>query len=686
MSPIARLVASLLLWLITSLAAQTTASAYESAQITDGGAPSTDRTATPAADVGLTPDVAAIAAAYDALLGEGGKDRFTGATVVIVEDGATAYAKGYGLERVDGAIPVDPLVTQFRLASVSKTIVGSLLGIAIDRGAITSIDDPISRYAPELHLPANAGTDISARMLATHQAGFAERRQPFLGEGQAFPLLGPAYAASQRPPYIEPAGERSNYSNYGTSVLGLAVAEALDEDLFDLIEDDIFGPLGMDTASFPRTTVPPARIADIEVFYPDGTTYLVPHTWYQNPIVTPAGGLIASGGDMARYMISLMGGSSEQGIPALHTEETRKLIFSRLGATHPALQGFGALFMVMDWNGELVVEHGGRTLGSTSVLQLFPDRGLGVFVSITGEGGTFLPVTSLLGKSWPSPSGPSVNIGRQPGLLDLRATAPEAVLGQMKPVSSDELSELPPLDRFAGRYLNQRRSVRPVDGLFRSLFLGDGTISVVPASDGTLQIGWATGYRQIRPGVFYRDPQETDFPSGWFDTFAFVLDDDGKVEGGSWFYTDGFYRPVSGLGDPAVQRRLIVISGVVLLTGILAPLWSPSVPGRWFAVAAPFFVISLPLLYFAGWPNQPVEPLSFVLIRPRDLVPLQLGGICLAALSLTLVVLAVRSFTVQGAGMRARVSQAHLTVLAAAAALALVVGWGAGLIGWNVVS
>jgi hypothetical protein len=60
--------------------------------------------------------------------------------------------------------------------------------------------------------------------------------------------------------------------------------------------------------------------------------------------------------------------------------------------------------------------------------------------------------------------------------------------------------ELLLLEDFVGRYLNQRRSVRPVDVCFRSLFLGDGTISVVQTSPETLQIGWADGYRQVEPG------------------------------------------------------------------------------------------------------------------------------------------------------------------------------------------
>ena len=104
---------------------------------------------------------------------------YTGAMVAIVRGGEIVLLKGYGFQDAARTIPVSPETTVFRLASVTKTLVGTGVGQLIDAGKISRLDDPVNLYASRFQLPPNNGHEITLRMLATHQAGFAEKRGAF---------------------------------------------------------------------------------------------------------------------------------------------------------------------------------------------------------------------------------------------------------------------------------------------------------------------------------------------------------------------------------------------------------------------------------------------------------------------------------------------------------------------------
>ena len=62
--------------------------------------------------------------------------------------------------------------SEFVLNSASKSVTSTLIGIAIDEGIIGGVDDPISRYLPQvLELGDPAWGEITVRHLLTHTSG-----------------------------------------------------------------------------------------------------------------------------------------------------------------------------------------------------------------------------------------------------------------------------------------------------------------------------------------------------------------------------------------------------------------------------------------------------------------------------------------------------------------------------------
>ena len=82
--------------------------------------------------------------------------------LLVLKDGQIAYEHyGHG----------NTASTLWTSRSVAKSVVSILVGIAIREGAIKSVDDPITRYLPELQHTAWDG--VSLRNLLQHTSGVA---------------------------------------------------------------------------------------------------------------------------------------------------------------------------------------------------------------------------------------------------------------------------------------------------------------------------------------------------------------------------------------------------------------------------------------------------------------------------------------------------------------------------------
>lgn len=625
-----------------------------------------------------------IEAAFDRMFGPRGTVRHTGAVIAVVQDGRIVTLKAYGHADAAGKIAVDPARTRFRTGSITKTLVGVAVAQAMSEGRIRSIDDPVNAYLTRWKVPDNRGTPVTIRMLATHQAGFAERRQPFMRAGDVFPTINAAYLDDNLPGYIVAANTGSNYSNFGAGLLGFMAEDAAKMPIDRYLAERVFGPARMANAMVVKGPEPIPNAAQAQVIYANGGTRPLPDTWANHPINRMAGGLAMSGEDAAHYMIALMGGSAELGIADILGEQGRALAFARQGSTHPAVQGYGLLFMINDWNGTRLAEHGGRTIGTSSYMTLLPDRKTGIFVAVTGEAGVTLPLAGLLGLP-PAPAPDAAQAGRPlPALSGIRSAGLEALLGRWQAPAAvgTPASDLAP---YAGDYISQRRQIRSISEIFSANFLG-GPMPVSVPGDGALQLGSSKGFKPHGDNVFWRsEALQPDKPSGWSDVIVFLPDEDGKPTRASLQYTDAVYHKAEGLAAPSLWNKALVIGALVLLTGLLALLWAKGSRGRWLAVGMPFALIASPVLFFRSWASAPVEPLKYVQTTSMDLVPFQIWMNLVALGALALTVLAVLSLRQPAiAGWRGGLGRWHLRLLGLGAIPLLFTFWSYGLIGWNV--
>jgi CubicO group peptidase (beta-lactamase class C family) len=143
----------------------------------------------------------------------------------------------------------DSINTSF---SVAKSFVSALVGIAIDEGLIESIDDPITKYVPELEDKDPRYSSITIKHLLSMASGlkYVEEGTPFSDDTKTY--YDPDLRAVALSAVIEEEpGKTFHYNNYNFLLLGIILERATDMPVAKYMEEKLWKPLGMEaTASW----------------------------------------------------------------------------------------------------------------------------------------------------------------------------------------------------------------------------------------------------------------------------------------------------------------------------------------------------------------------------------------------------------------------------------------------------
>jgi CubicO group peptidase (beta-lactamase class C family) len=134
--------------------------------------------------------------------------------------------------------------------SVSKSIVSALVGIAIARGHIPSVDQPIGEYFADRLPPADAARGkITIEHLLTMQAGLETTSNRNYG---AWVLSDDWLAFALRQPRLASPGELMEYSTGNTHLLSAILTQATGLDTLSFARKALAEPLGFELAPWPK--------------------------------------------------------------------------------------------------------------------------------------------------------------------------------------------------------------------------------------------------------------------------------------------------------------------------------------------------------------------------------------------------------------------------------------------------
>ena len=289
-------------------------------------------------------------------------------SIVLVWNGRVLLEKGYGFEDSRGTRQVDPAMTAFNIASVSKVLTTIAVMQEVEQGRL-ELDADITRYLGGLGIAGRVASSPTVRSLLTHTSGLDG---PFMRDVVASPDdLVPLEAYFRRFPPVaaRPPGSEIRYSNYGMALAGHLVERVSGQPFAEYVEKRIFVPLGMTRSSFRQP--PPDPIASRVATAGSGP---VPDAL----LPFPAGSAVSSVHDMGRLLQALLNGG-RLGDARILSEETVQMMHDTQWAADPRVPGVTLGLFETGLGGTRGLFHtGART--HFSLFYLAPEHSLGIFV------------------------------------------------------------------------------------------------------------------------------------------------------------------------------------------------------------------------------------------------------------------------------------------------------------------
>ena len=135
------------------------------------------------------------------------------------------------------------------LKSASKSVISALVGIAIDRGQITNVKQPIGSYFPDLLSAEPNKRGITIEDLLTMRSGLESTSNRNYG---AWVLSGNWVRYALNRPLLDSPGTTMEYSTGNTHLLSAILTRATGKSTWQFAQETLAKPLGFSLPQWPR--------------------------------------------------------------------------------------------------------------------------------------------------------------------------------------------------------------------------------------------------------------------------------------------------------------------------------------------------------------------------------------------------------------------------------------------------
>jgi serine-type D-Ala-D-Ala carboxypeptidase len=269
--------------------------------------------------------------AEEAIVAEVQRGGFPGAALAIGRWDRTVVERGIGRHGWGpGAPDVHPDYSIYDLASLTKVVATTTAVMLLEEDGRIQLDAPVAHYLPAFR--GHGKEFVTVRHLLAHTSGL-----PAGADIWATTPSGSLSRALAVPLRASP-GMRVEYSDVGFVILWAVAEAASGEPLYRLLDERVFGPLGMRSTTF----LPGAlceRCAPTEQ-RKDGTEF---RGEVHDPMARRLGGITGNAGlfstvhDLARFAAMLASGGELDGVRVFEESTIRKFTRRQTGAGTRAL-------------------------------------------------------------------------------------------------------------------------------------------------------------------------------------------------------------------------------------------------------------------------------------------------------------------------------------------------------------
>ncbi len=321
------------------------------------------------------------------------KAKVPGVGFGIVKDGEIILAEGFGVKNMETKAKVTAN-TQFAIGSSSKAFTTMGLALLEDEGLL-DWDAPVRKYIPEFEMHnAFASEEMTPVDLVCHRSGLP--RHDFLWYGSSFSRQ----ELLEKIKYLEPSAPfrtKFQYQNLMFMTAGVVTERISGKTWESFIGNQIFRVLGMDDSNFSVDRM--QESADYSFAY-DTRDEVVTKIPYRNiDQIGPAGSINSTVNDMLKWVqLHLNDGKvgdkrlvSSKNLKKMHSPH--KVIESFAVTNFPQFHNpsYGMGWFIYDYDGTMVVQHGGNIDGFSAMVYLMPEENIGMVI-LTNLNGNALPM------------------------------------------------------------------------------------------------------------------------------------------------------------------------------------------------------------------------------------------------------------------------------------------------------
>jgi len=288
-------------------------------------------------------------------------ENFSGSAMVSWE-GQTLLKEGYGLANIEHEVANIPQ-TKFRIGSMTKQFTAMGVMIFVEQGKLR-VDDTIAQYLPDI--PAS-WKEITIHQLLTHTSGLMHSwaLPGFWDRVMMVPVtLEETISRFKEESLLFEPGEKYQYSGLGYFVLASIIEDISGQSYETFLQNEIFGPLGMNDTGADH----PLRIlAHRALGYVRSDDGLENATYIYMPILTGGGNLYSTVEDLSRWDLAL---SAHK----LISEESYRTMYT------PFKEGYAYGWQVTEGSDRTAYSHGGGVNGFCAYILRFPEQKICIVV------------------------------------------------------------------------------------------------------------------------------------------------------------------------------------------------------------------------------------------------------------------------------------------------------------------
>jgi hypothetical protein len=176
-------------------------------------------------------------------------------------------------------------------------------------------------------------------------------------------------------------GSKFQYQNLMYVAAGEVAAGAAKMSFEQLVTSRIFTPLNMPSTSFNHTAL--LNAPDHATGYVSVDGKMTPQRLMNPSVIAAAGGIVSNARDMGEWVRFMLAGGRANGRALLKSENFAELVKPQIKVGVGVDYGLG--WMLHEWEGQKIIEHGGDLGVIQTQVALMPSRGIG-FALLTNSG------------------------------------------------------------------------------------------------------------------------------------------------------------------------------------------------------------------------------------------------------------------------------------------------------------